>query len=151
MKVVSKPQVPLTIERVNYNAYRKKGKQTQLIGAWQEARLYPAYLHVASTQPVDGEKVVGPDTTIRLTFDRPIKPGPGFRQVTLMSAHENAVFSGVVQDDSIIIAPEVSLLDPNPQDVGEVRWTVSIPQDAFTDLQGNPLEKDLAWSFIAVP
>jgi C1A family cysteine protease len=101
-------------------------------------------LRLLSTDPGANTTVPPGLSVITAVFDKEIKPGPGFMQISLKSqGEENNIYSSV-SGKELYITPSGPLSTP---DLGGKQWTVTLPADGVTDIHGTPLEQATSWTF----
>src|SRR5665647_1512067 len=98
-------------------------------------------LRVTNTTPPPGATNVPVNTTITVTFNDNIKPGPSYAKITLNSP--SGAFTPVITGNTLTITPTSNL----PYN----RWTLlTIPADALLSTVGTPMTGTLSTSFTTV-
>ncbi|MGB9920709.1 MAG: Ig-like domain-containing protein [Moorellales bacterium] len=108
-----------------------------LSGIWGEG----GALAVRGTDPVNGAAGVLVSKTIRITFNRPVRPGPDWEQIALKDEDGSEVPAArSIEGAELILDPE-GLLAPG------ARYTVRLPARGVTDAEGNALAGDCVFVF----
>ena len=90
-----------------------------------------------------------PLNVIIVTFDKAIKTGPGINNISVNSSElpsETKMTYNSVSGNQLLIVPNSPINIPLSEPEG-IPWQVHLPNDAVTDLSGNPLDQDYSWSF----
>ena len=110
--------------------------------AWHIWRAAP---HLVSTDPSDGGKVYTPLNVILVTFDKDIKPGPNFNNISVTTDMEvRTTYNSVIGNSLQIVFSTIPITLADPEGVV---WQVHLFRDAVTNVQGRPMGQDYHWSF----
>lgn len=151
VRVLAAPRATEAADRVGYTFHHREDetKPVMLAEIWRYLDLAPDPLYVTATSPMNGGMVSSPgQSLLTVTFDRPVKLGPGIGGTLITSATETKIVYPSVSGNQLMLVTGTPFLTPASDGQAGTPWTVVLPADAAVDATlGNPLVQPYTWSF----
>lgn len=96
-------------------------------------------LTIVSTSPSNGQTGVGVVSTISISFSANIKMGSDFNHFSIVDSNGNKVGGFcIISGNKLMVYPVLRRL---------TKYTVTVTNNSFTDLQGNAMNNNYTFSF----